>query len=143
MANLARRENRNRDPWRSFFDTDLFDVPMPSARTSLPAVNLAEDETNYTIEVVAPGFKKKDFKLKVEDDILTISAETKMEKTEGGNGREYSRREYSCNSFIRSFRLPDNAKDDGISAKYTDGVLQVDIPKSEKEVRASKNIDIQ
>jgi HSP20 family protein len=93
--------------------------------------------------VVAPGYQKGDFKLKVNDDVLTISAESKNERTEGGDGREYSRREYTCSSFTRSFQLPDNAKDDGISAKYNEGILQVTIPKTEKETRASKEINIE
>jgi len=95
------------------------------------------------VDLVAPGYKKEDFRLKVNDDVLTISAETKNERTEGGDGREYSRREYTCSSFTRSFRLPDNAKDDSISAKYDNGILQINIPKSEKEIRASKEIKIQ
>jgi HSP20 family protein len=79
----------------------------------------------------------------VNDDVLTISAESKNERSEGSDGREYSRREYSCSSFTRSFRLPDNAKDDKISAKYNNGILQVTIPKSEKEVSATKEINIE
>jgi HSP20 family protein len=95
------------------------------------------------VDIVAPGYKKDDFKLKVNDDVLTISAESKNERTDNNDGREYSRREYTCSSFTRSFRLPDNAKDDTISAKYHDGILEVNIPKSEKEVKASKEINIE
>ena len=124
-------------------DMDFFGSSFPSLRSSLPAVNLAEDENSYTVDVVAPGYKKEDFKLKVNDDVLTISAESKNERTDANDGREYSRREYSCSSFTRSFRLPDNAKDDTISAKYHDGILEVTIPKSEKEVKATKEINIE
>lgn len=109
----------------------------------MPAVNLSENDTSYSVDLVAPGYKKEDFRLKVNDNILTISAETKNERTEGGDGREYSRREYTCSSFTRSFQLPENAKDDGISAKYNDGILQVNIPKSKKEVKTSKEINIE
>ena len=114
-----------------------------SRSTSLPSVNISENDNSYIVDLVAPGYKKEDFKLKVNDNVLTISAETKNEKTENGDGREYSRREYSCSSFTRSFRLPENAKDDNISASYNDGILQINIPKSEKEVKASKEISIQ
>lgn len=107
-------------------------------RTSMPAVNLSENENNFTVDLVAPGYKKEDFKLKVNDDVLTISSETKNERTEDSDGREYSSREYTSSSFTRSFRLPDNAKDDSISAKYNDGILEINIPKSQKEVKASK-----
>lgn len=144
MANLARQTNGGRSisPWRNFFDIDFFDSRFPSMASSMPAVNLSENENSYNVELVAPGYKREDFQLKVNDNILTISAESKNERTEGGDGREYSRREYSCSSFTRSFQLPDNTKDDNISAKYNDGILQITIPKTEKEQRASKQINI-
>lgn len=109
----------------------------------MPAVNLSENDNNYTIDLAAPGYKKDDFRLKVDNDVLTISAEAKNERTEGSDGREYSRREYSCSSFTRSFRLPENARDDSISAKYDNGILEINIPKSEKETKASKEIRIE
>ena len=146
MNNLSRRNqesSRGHDPWRDFMDLDFFNSGLPSMRSSMPAVNLSENENSYTVDLVAPGYKKDDFKLKVNDDVLTITAESKNERTEGSDGREYSRREYTCSSFTRSFKLPDNAKDDSISAKYSDGILQINIPKTEKEVRASKEIRIQ
>lgn len=146
MNSISRRNqesNRGLDPWRDFMDLDFFNTGFPSMRSSMPAVNLSENENNYTVDLVAPGYKKEDFKLKVNDDVLTITAETKNERTEGSDGREYSRREYTSSSFTRSFRLPDNAKDDSISAKYNNGILEINIPKSEKEVKASKEIRIQ
>src|SRR5688572_25115321 len=145
MNNLiTRRENRGVDPWRDLLDLDFFTPGFPVSRmTSMPSVNISENNSNYIVDLVAPGFKKEDFTLKVNDNVLTISAESKNEKTENWNDREYSRREYSCSSFTRSFRLPDNAKDDDISASYKDGILQINIPKSEKEVKASKEINIQ
>jgi HSP20 family protein len=97
---------------------------------------------NYSVEVVAPGFKKEDFKLKVEDDILTISAESKSEKKEEGKEKEYTRREYSYSSFTRSFHLPDNVKDDSIAASYHDGILKLELPKSKVQVKATKEIAI-
>jgi HSP20 family protein len=133
---------RNYDPWRDFFNLENFfqDTSRPSR--GLPAVNISEDEKGFNIDVVAPGFKKEDFKVNVEDDILTISAETKSETTEGGDKKQYSRREYSYSSFTRSFRLPDNAKDDAISATYTDGILKLMVPKSEQQVKATKQISV-
>jgi HSP20 family protein len=145
MRSLTRSNegSRGMDPWRDFFDVDFFNTGMPSVRNSMPAVNLSENDNSYTIDLAAPGYKKEDFHLKVNNDVLTISAETKNERTEGSDGREYSRREYTCSSFTRSFKLPENAKDDAISAKYNNGMLEINIPKSEKEVRASKEIRIQ
>lgn len=145
MSNIVRRnQSRGMDPWRDFFDMDFFgnNPPRPGQR-SLPAVNISEDDKNYMVDVVSPGFKKEDFKIKVDGDILTISAETKQETAEGGNNKEYSRREYTYSSFTRSFQLPDNAKDDSISANYNDGILKITIPKSQQEVKASKEIQVQ
>ena len=142
MANLTRSTGGSPSPWRNFFDIDFFDR-VPSARSAMPALNLSENDTSYSIELVAPGYQKEDFKLRVNDDVLTISAETKNERAEGGDGRQYSRREYTSSSFTRSFQLPENAKDDSIAAKYNDGILQISIPKTEKEVRASKEINIE
>ena len=104
-------------------------------------MNISESETAYSVEVVAPGFKKEDFKLKVDDDILTISAEAKSEKAEG-NRKEYTRREYSYSSFTRSFHLPDNVKDDSIAATYKDGILNLELPKSKSQVKATKEISV-
>ena len=142
MANLV-KSNKGVAPWRDFFNIDnFFDHNwMSKWERDFPAVNIAENEKNYSVEVVAPGFKKEDFKLKVDDDILTISAEAKSEKAEG-NRKEYTRREYSYSSFTRSFHLPDNVKDDSIAATYKDGILNLELPKSKSQVKATKEIAV-
>lgn len=141
MANLTKRNaGLYADPWKDFFDIGIFGQRPQS--TSLPAVNICEDEKDYTVEVVSPGFKKEDFKIDVNDDILTISAENKKE-TKEDNGKEYSRREYSYTSFTRSFRLPENAKDDALSAKYSDGILKISIPKTQQQQKVSRQISVQ
>lgn len=141
MANIM-KSNRGTDPWRDFLSVDnFFDSNWPRRwDKDLPAVNISENDRNYSLEVIAPGFEKGDFKLKVDDDLLTISAESKSENKE--DDKEYTRREYSYNSFTRSFRLPDNVNDVNISANYKDGVLNIELPKSKKEVKASKEISI-
>lgn len=142
MNSLARSSrSRSIDPWKDFFGMDFFNSGFPASRNNMPAVNLSEDESNYCVDLVAPGFKKEDFKVSINDDILTINAESKEEKKE--EGKEYSRREYTSSSFTRSFKLPENTNDEQISANYKDGILKVNIPKSEKEKKASKQIDIQ
>ncbi len=143
MANITRRSQAGyADPWKDFFDMGFFGNRPSERGAALPAVNISEDEKSYSVEVVAPGFKKEDFKINVDDDLLTISAESKQENKEG-EGKAYSRREYSYSSFTRSFRLPENAKDDAIAARYKDGVLEITIPKTEQQQKASKKIDIQ
>jgi HSP20 family protein len=146
MSNLTKssRDLQTYNPLRDFFNLESFFPSefMRPSRSSLPAVNISEDEKSFMVDVIAPGFKKEDFKVNVEDDILTISAETKTETTENGNNKQYNRREYSYSSFTRSFQLPDNAKDDSISAHYAEGVLQLTIPKSKQQTKATKQISI-
>ena len=121
---------------------NIFGSNWQGVNTSLPSVNISEDDKCFCVDVVAPGFKKEDFKVNVEDDILTISAETKTENNEDNKNKQYSRREYSHSSFTRSFRLPENAKDDQVSASYKDGILKLDIPKTESPVKIKKEVQI-
>jgi HSP20 family protein len=142
MANLIKFQ-REISPWNDFFNVDdFFDRNRLKRQTNYPAVNVSENDKNYSIEIVAPGFKREDFKLKVDSDMLTISAETKTEKKDQQNGKEYTRREYSYNSFTRTFHLPDNVSDDNISASYHDGILELTLPKSETQTKSSKEIPI-
>lgn len=145
MSAIQKRDQRVvYDPWRDFLDvgnifpTDFF----RRSQSNLPAVNISEDEKNFCVDIVAPGFKKDDFKVNVEDDMLTISADVKSEKTEEDKKKQYTRREYSHSSFTRSFKLPDNATDDNISADFNDGILKLTIPKSEQQVKATKEIHV-
>ncbi|MGN6195447.1 MAG: Hsp20/alpha crystallin family protein [Ginsengibacter sp.] len=144
MANIAKRNQGGMQPWRDFLSADNFfnNNWLRTWDKDFPAVNIAENDKNYSLEVVAPGFAKDDFKLKVDDDVLTISAETKTENNNNGKDKDYTRREYSYSSFTRSFRLPDNVKDDSISASYKDGVLDIELPKSKTEVKATKEIPV-
>ena len=129
MANISKYRNSWLAPFGDFLDADDFwnKSWMPRAFNNHPAVNIAEKENEFTVELAAPGYKKEDFKVSAEDGMLTVSAETKQEKKE--DGKEYTRKEYSCSSFQRSFQLPDNVKEDDINAKYEDGILKLQIPK--------------
>lgn len=97
---------------------------------SLPAVNIKEDNKQFDIEFAAPGFSKNDFKIDVENDVMTVSAEKKEEKNE--ENKRFTRREFSYNTFSRSFTLPQSVNADKIDAKYTDGVLHLQVPKKEE-----------
>jgi HSP20 family protein len=142
MANLAKSSGGPTRPfYQDFFDTDnFFNNSWLTGRSTYPAVNVAEKDNEYDIEMAAPGYHKEDFKIKVNDDVLTISAETKSENKE--ENKEYTRQEYSCSSFSRSFRLPDNVKDDQISAKYEDGMLKMCLPKTSSPTKATKEIRV-
>jgi HSP20 family protein len=117
-------------------DTFLSDRMM----SKVPAVNISETDKHYHIELAAPGLKKDDFKVDLDRDVLTISAEKQSEQME--NGRKYNKCEYSYNSFVRSFTLPDSADDASIEAKYIDGVLKINVAKKEEARTASRRIEI-
>lgn len=97
---------------------------------SIPAVNIKEDSKQFDIEFAAPGFSKNDFKIDVENDLMTVSAEKKEEKND--ENKRFTRREFSYNSFSRSFTLPQSVNAEKIDAKYADGVLHLQVPKKEE-----------
>lgn len=105
------------------------------------AVNIREDEKNYFLEFAAPGFEKDEFKINLENQVLTVSAEKKSERKE--EAKEYSRREFSYSSFQRSFNLPESVNEEGIKAEYKNGILNVSIPKKEEEAKSKKEITVE
>jgi HSP20 family protein len=109
-------------------------------RNKMPAVNVKENEKNYEIEVAAPGMKKEDFNIAVDNGILTISAESKDEKEQKEDN--YTRREFSYSSFSRSFSLPQNVDEDNIKAKYENGVLYLTVSKIEEAKPHKKTIPL-
>jgi len=108
--------------------------------TRVPAVNISESENNYHVELAAPGLKKEDFKLNLERNVLNISVEQSAEHQD--NQKNYSKREYSYSSFVRSFTLPDSADHGQIEASYTDGILRIDIAKREEAKAVRRQIEI-
>jgi HSP20 family protein len=121
-------------------DFDSF-LDMPKGAW-VPAVNIVQNEKDFSVEVAAPGLKKEDFKVEVEDGILTISAEKKEEKEE--KNKKYTRREYSYNSFCRSFAVPEGVKAEDIKAAYNEGILKISLPKTgvEKKKPMAKEVKI-
>lgn len=122
-----------------FFDNDTFLAPRWFSREftdTLPAVNIKETSKEFKVEFAAPGFKKHDFKINVEGSQLAISAEKEEEKNEDND--RFTRKEFSYNSFSRSFTLPQNVNTDHIDAKYNDGILKLSIPKKEDAKHLSK-----
>jgi len=143
MANLIKPTTSWLSPFlRDFMDIDSFFTRDFGDKMMLPfpAVNISETPTSYEVEVAAPGFSKEDLSVKVEDDVLIISAETKEEKKE--EEKSYTRREYTYNSFTRSFRLPNNVKEGEIKATYTDGMLKLAMPKVAEEVKRANEIAV-
>ena len=117
-----------------FFDTDL--VLPTSTKSFIPAANITERDKDFLIELAAPGMTKKDFKVELENNTLSISSEKEEKHEEKKDG--VSRKEFSYNSFCRSFRLPENSKADKIEAEYENGILKVAIPKKEVTITKAK-----
>ncbi len=118
-----------------FVNRDIFDWALSnysSTGTTLPAVNIRETQDHFEVEMAAPGMRKKDFKIELNGNLLTISSEKQDTHENKENGR-YTLREYSYQSFQRSFRLPQNVVDeDKIKAQYENGMLLLLIPKKEE-----------
>jgi HSP20 family protein len=126
--------------WSNLFDDDFFPV-LSQRSTSMPAVNIKEDEKKFILDLAVPGIDKKDLKIEMHEDIITISSESKNESEENHDG--FKRREFSYSSFCRSFYLPDNVNREKIAANYKDGILSVELPKQEEEKsKISKEIKI-
>ncbi len=131
---IARLSKWNPSLFDRFFENDLFDWSNRNfsvTNTTLPAVNISETDNDFLLEVAAPGLTKSDFKIELKNDLLTISSDKKVEK-EKEEGPQFTRREFSYQSFSRSFTMPLSGDGDKISAKYEDGILTVTIPKKEE-----------
>ena len=129
-----------------FFEGDLMDwnnFNFAGTNSTLPAVNVKETDGDYMIEVAAPGLKKDDFKVDFDNGRLTISSEKEFNKEEK-DGEKITRREFSYQSFQRSFSVPEKIADvEKISAKYEDGILHINIPKREEvKPKPAKTIKI-
>ncbi len=140
---MIARMNRNYVP--AYLDDIFNDQSLAgffgTKSISTPAVNVVEDNSEFRLEVAAPGLTKKDFKIDLVDDILTISSEKSVEKDESEN--KFMQREFSYNSFKRSFQLPDSVEQDEISASHAEGIITVHLPKKEAEIKKGpKTIEI-
>lgn len=129
-----------------FFTKDIFDWSdrsLPVVGTNLPSVNLKETDTKLEIEMAAPGLKKEDFKVEIDNNMLVISSEKQEEKEESSKKDNYIRKEFNYQSFYRTFSLPDYADESKIEANYKDGILHVIVAKKEGAKRkAMKTIPI-
>jgi HSP20 family protein len=131
----------------SLFD-EWFDRAFPRmdavTQNTLPAVNIRENETEYTVDVAVPGMKKEDIKIELNHNVLSISSETKSEKNEKDDKGRWARREFNYQSFKRTFTLPEDGVDvEKIEAKHEHGVLSIHIPKRVQEaVETRKLIEI-
>lgn len=126
-------------PWNDWFEKSSLFGKM----TTVPPVNIIENEDRYVLSLSVPGMKKDDFKIALEGLILTISTEAEEEKEE--TEERFTRREYNFYSFSRSFTLPEDVKPEYIEAKYEDGLLKIVLPRKEevKPMTATRQIAVQ
>ena len=111
------------------------------ASVSTPAVNIAESNNEYKIEVAAPGLVKDDFKINIENEVLTVSVNKETKNEEGDE--KYTRKEFGYTSFCRSFNLPESVDSNTISATHKDGILTIHVPKKEEaKVKPAREVAI-
>jgi len=116
------------------------EVNKPDIKGHAP-VNITETESNYQIEVVAPGYEKTDFKISLENNLLSISAERKTEeKSETGKS---IRKEFHLRSFKRTFTIDNKIDSENVDAKYVNGILIVTLQRKEEQKATSKDIEVQ
>jgi HSP20 family protein len=125
------------DVFESIFnDTFLSDRIV----SRVPAVNISETDNAYHVELAAPGLSKQDFKINLDRNLLNISVENQSESRE--EGKRYNKQEFSFQSFVRSFTLPEAADHNGIEASYENGILKVEIKKKEEATLSSRQIEL-
>lgn len=123
-------------PWNEWFrKNNLFN------RTTIPSLNITEEKDQYKVTVAAPGLKKEDFDIEVDNHLLTIGASSENEKEE--ENKRYRRKEYNYSSFSRSFTMPQDVNADSIEAHYDNGILTLNLSKKQPAVNTSqKRIDV-
>ncbi len=128
-----------------FFNTDWLGGTSNVRRIGFntPAVNVRETDNDFTLELATPGLSKEDFDIELDNDVLTISSETKSEEETKNNEGRYTRKEFNYRKFKRSFSLPDTVDINGVDASYRDGVLLVTLPKKEEaKIQPKRLIEI-
>ena len=148
MTTIVKRTNGSllpasqRSMFDDFFNRELFNWGnnnFSASHTTLPSVNIKELEKAFEVEVAAPGMKKEDFSITLDGNMLTISS-SKEDQQEEKDGK-YTRREFSYQSFQRSFELSKDVVDDeNIQARYENGVLRLTIPKKESALAQSPRL---
>ncbi|GIZ07729.1 Hsp20/alpha crystallin family protein [Flavobacterium sp. UMI-01] len=143
---LVRYQNQFPSFFERFFTNELEGWNrnhFSNTNTTLPSVNIRENADAFYVEVAAPGFEKSEFKIEINNDVLTISSEKKINE-EIKEDEKITKHEFSYQSFTRSFTLPELVEDDKITAQYENGILSIVIPKKEEaKPKPAKQIEIQ
>ncbi|MBN2615445.1 MAG: Hsp20/alpha crystallin family protein [Bacteroidales bacterium] len=117
-----------------------FSNQLEESKGDIPAVNITEQNDRFVLEMAAPGLQKSDFQINLDNYVLTISSEKKEEKKE--KSQNFTRREFLYNSFKRTFTLPKSIDAEKISADYQNGILTLQLPKKEQELKVNRQIEI-
>lgn len=133
--NLIKRQN---PIFTSLIDDLFHNQDWNHISTNIPATNIVEADDHFDIQLAVPGKKKSDFIIEFEESILTISSETETKYTEKEG--TFTRKEFGCNSFKRSFSVPETVSTDKISASYKDGILMVSLPKKTEALPQPKKL---
>lgn len=109
---------------------------LENYKTDIPPVNIKENEKDFELELAVPGRKKEDFNIEIDENVLTISSESKTE--ENVMDENYTRREFGYSSFKRAFTLPETIDEAKIKATYVDGLLKFTLPKKKEALPKPK-----
>jgi HSP20 family protein len=134
-------DNLFQNSLRRFFDDNFWETDTPLVTGSVP-VNVRETEQQYEMDVIAPGCRKEDFSVQIEDNMLTISLNHTKDKQEEDRKAGWVRNEYLQRSFNRTFTLDDSVDVSKINATYADGILRLTLQKNEKSKKFSQNVEI-
>ena len=133
--NLIKRQN----PLFTYLIDDLFlNQDWNHNSNNIPAANIIEADDHFDIQLAVPGKKKNDFKIELEEGVLTISSQ--IESNSNEEDSSFTRKEFGYSSFIRSFNIPDTVSTDKISANYKEGILTVSLPKKEEALPQPKKL---
>lgn len=147
-GSLAKTNSNSNFPTLSNWLDDIFNRDLPSVFTAnfntgitLPKVNIKETADAFIVDMAVPGLEKSDFQIDLDNQVLSISSETKEENEQ--KEENYTRREFGYSSFKRSFNLPESVNDEEIKASYKNGILNILLPKKEEaKQKPSRNIKI-
>ncbi len=117
------------------FGREFFAPVLSRPMSTTPSANVRETDAAYIVDLAVPGYGKEDLKVKLVDNMLTISAEKSAENV--NEGEKVTRREYHYGSFRRTFSVPENVDGGHIAARYENGILRIELPKIEKEEKST------
>ncbi|MCB9195859.1 MAG: Hsp20/alpha crystallin family protein [Flavobacteriales bacterium] len=136
MTLIRRQDSLLPSVWNNLFENTLFSHPLNGhSEFTIPPVNISEDDKSFYVDLAVPGLNKEDFKLDLDKNVMTISAEKSTENEE--KTVNYSKKEFGYQSFSRSFTLPSSANLEGIKAGYENGVLRITVAKKDSNKETS------